>query len=79
MDIAMFCSNDVKRGKTLYLSNMEYPSSVQAQKADCMCMVRTNGGTEGVNIHSIDVLLAWAEHGTRSCSKVRLFPLPLDV
>nr|KAG5702999.1 hypothetical protein BaRGS_014822 [Batillaria attramentaria] len=31
-------------------------------------MVRTSGG-EGINIHSIDVLLAWAEHGTRSCSK----------
>lgn len=68
MDIAMFCSNDVKRGRTLFLSNVEYPSSVREEKSDCSCLVRT-AETEGINIHSIDVFLAWAEHGKRSCSK----------
>ncbi|KAL8570534.1 hypothetical protein ACOMHN_008891 [Nucella lapillus] len=68
-DIAMFCSDDVRRGPTLYLSNVEYPDTVQAQKTDCMCMVRTLQATQGINIHSIDVLLAWAQHPPRSCSK----------
>ncbi|XP_025097751.1 uncharacterized protein LOC112566040 [Pomacea canaliculata] len=66
--IATFCSDDVKRGDLLFLSNVEYPSSLQEQKTDCSCMVRTSG-SEGINIHSIDVLLGWAEHGARLCSK----------
>jgi hypothetical protein len=74
VDIAHFCSNDVKRGKALYLANTEYPESLKGEKHDCACMVRTLGGSEGINIHSIDILLTWPahEHGAsrRVCYKV---------
>lgn len=43
-DIATFCSDDVKRGRSLYLANKEYPASIRPtpEGDECQCIIRTS-------------------------------------
>ncbi|CAL1539498.1 unnamed protein product [Lymnaea stagnalis] len=58
-DIATFCTDDVRRGKALYLANRGYPLAIkpQAEASECQCTIRTDH-EQGISIHTIDVLLA---------------------
>ncbi|XP_050394663.1 uncharacterized protein LOC126812345 [Patella vulgata] len=67
-DIAAFCSDDVKRGKVLYLANEEYPKAFTSMKPSCRCVASTEF-SNGINLYSIDVLIARAEFGLQSCSR----------
>ncbi|ESO93270.1 hypothetical protein LOTGIDRAFT_161833 [Lottia gigantea] len=67
-DIASFCSDDIKRGKVLYLANEEYPRSISTRQSSCQCVAATEF-SNGINLFSIDVLIARAEFGDRKCSR----------
>ncbi|XP_041351345.1 uncharacterized protein LOC121370277 [Gigantopelta aegis] len=67
-DIAHFCSDDSKQAKVLYLANKEYPSSMKGSIPKCSCLVST-GRSRGLNLHSIDILLAKSEYGGRTCDR----------
>ncbi|XP_055888290.1 uncharacterized protein LOC106057549 [Biomphalaria glabrata] len=69
-DIVNFCTDDTKRGRSLYLSNKEYPSAIkpQAERTDCQCIIRTHHA-QGISINTIDILLAYTEGHSIECRR----------
>ncbi|XP_060082050.1 uncharacterized protein LOC132561344 [Ylistrum balloti] len=59
-DVARFCSNDHKRGKELYLSNLDYPSPIVPGPRTCRCVLKS-GYTQGLSIHAIDIMITRPE------------------
>ncbi|RUS91806.1 hypothetical protein EGW08_000377, partial [Elysia chlorotica] len=69
-DIVHFCTDSEMRGKSLYLSNAEYPGYLKVPKGGeiCECGVFTTH-PEGISVHSIDVLLA-GSRDTQVCTRM---------
>ncbi|KAK3098115.1 hypothetical protein FSP39_016250 [Pinctada imbricata] len=56
-DIAQFCSNDIKKGKLLYLSNMNYPDPISKGRQSCQCLIKTEF-SRGIAINVIDIMFS---------------------
>ncbi|GFN75515.1 hypothetical protein PoB_000202100 [Plakobranchus ocellatus] len=78
-DVAHFCSDTQKQGKSVYLSNAEYPGALVAPSGGekCECGFFTTH-PKGISIHAIDVLLAWSEKGSRDCRRLLDIQDPLN-
>ena len=70
-DVSFLCTNSHKKGKSVYLSNLNYPHPISAGKQQCQCLIKT-GNFVGIDIHALDIIITRSDAGNQCFQDIEI-------